>query len=92
MTAANDALPLEGGAATRPASPHGKRCGRNVDAGPGTCFAWWDGCPAKVFDCYMRELRSIADAHHVNYRDAMPEKMLDDVHAMHARRRKGLLP
>jgi hypothetical protein len=35
--------------------PKGKNaCGRNPDAGPGTCWHWWDGCPrAEQRGCYQ---------------------------------------
>ena len=29
-------------------------CGRDYTAGPGTCWHWWDGCPAKVKECSIR--------------------------------------
>lgn len=36
-------------------------CGRDPNAGPGSCWHWWEGCPdAKKRGCYMDWLRSTA--------------------------------
>lgn len=32
-------------------------CRRNISAGPGTCFYWWDGCRAKVDHCFNQFVR-----------------------------------
>lgn len=32
-------------------------CGRALDAGPGSCAAWWESCPDKVAHCFMRYVR-----------------------------------
>lgn len=33
----------------------GKRiCGRSLSGGPGTCHAWWEGCPAATRHCFQR--------------------------------------
>ena len=37
------------------------RCGRDPDAGPGTCWFWWEMCPDKVPDCFQRHMRQWAE-------------------------------
>ena len=32
-------------------------CARDITAGPGTCFYWWESCPAKVSQCFNRFIR-----------------------------------
>ncbi len=71
-----------------PPKQRGKRCGRDVDAGPGSCSAWWDMCPAKVANCYTREIRAIAERHGVRERDPITPAMQADIQAMHERRRR----
>lgn len=35
--------------------PGMKTCGRDPEAGPGTCKLWWEGCPnAEKKNCYQR--------------------------------------
>jgi len=37
---------------TRPKGKHA--CARNPEAGPGTCWHWWEGCPnAEKRGCYL---------------------------------------
>lgn len=37
---------------TRPKGKHA--CGRDPEAGPGTCHFWWEGCPkAERRGCYQ---------------------------------------
>jgi hypothetical protein len=38
-----------------------RRCGRDPEAGPGTCWHWYDGCPATIPDCFQRHLRQWAE-------------------------------
>lgn len=46
-----------------PPPPKGvKRCGRDPEAGPGTCYNSWDGCPADSANCFMRWLSANYDA------------------------------
>lgn len=55
-------LPLPAPAAwTR---PKGKgACGRDPEAGPGTCWHWWDGCPRpERRGCYLLWRQTQADA------------------------------
>lgn len=35
-------------------SRKGRVCGRSLSAGPGSCNAWWDGCPSNVKHCFQR--------------------------------------
>jgi hypothetical protein len=35
------------------------QCGRNPQAGPGSCWFWWELCPARITDCFAR--RSLAE-------------------------------
>jgi hypothetical protein len=37
---------------------HPKVCGRNPDAGPGSCWWWWESCPEKVTGCAIRAQRT----------------------------------
>jgi hypothetical protein len=38
-------------------SPRRKKvCGRNPALGPGSCWFWWEGCPANVPDCHHRRM------------------------------------
>lgn len=37
------------------------KCSRDPKAGPGSCWFWWEGCPEKVKDCFIRRART-ADA------------------------------
>jgi hypothetical protein len=46
-------LALEAASVTR----RGKVCARNQDAGPGSCWWWWEGCPDKVALCDIRHQR-----------------------------------
>lgn len=32
-------------------------CARALEAGPGSCGAWWESCPATVAHCFMRYVR-----------------------------------
>lgn len=32
-------------------------CGRRLDAGPGSCWHWWDSCPTSAQHCFMRFIR-----------------------------------
>lgn len=50
------ALPL--GFTPSPPPPKRGACGRNPKAGAGTCYHWWDGCPNRVSNCYMRWLEA----------------------------------
>lgn len=34
------------------------KCTRDPKAGPGTCWFWWESCPAKVKDCFARRARA----------------------------------
>ena len=45
-----------------PPPPRNGACGRNPKAGPGTCNHWWDGCPARVSNCYQRWLAANYEA------------------------------
>jgi len=42
-------------------SKHG--CTRNPKAGPGSCWFWWEMCPDKVANCYLRWLRNKENKH-----------------------------
>lgn len=44
--------------------PKGKHtCGRDPNAGPGTCWHWWEGCPdAEKRGCYLLWLKSQDEA------------------------------
>jgi hypothetical protein len=33
-------------------------CTREITAGPGSCWYWWEGCPAKAKHCFMRHVRA----------------------------------
>jgi hypothetical protein len=33
-------------------------CRRDPQAGPGTCGHWWQSCPAKVPNCFIRWLQA----------------------------------
>lgn len=35
-------------------------CARSLAAGPGSCWFWWDGCPANVAHCWQRFVRENA--------------------------------
>jgi len=83
-------LPLAGGAAVQPCPKRGPRCGRDVDAGPGSCWHYFDLCPEKVHGCYVREIRAIAERHGVQERQQITAAMQADIDAMHARRRQEL--
>lgn len=43
-----------------PSPPPPKRggCGRDLNAGPGSCKQWWEGCPARATNCYQRWLQA----------------------------------
>ena len=32
-------------------------CSRDLDAGPGTCWFWWESCPDKIKHCWGRFAR-----------------------------------
>jgi hypothetical protein len=32
-------------------------CGRALTAGPGSCNAWWNGCPDNTRHCFNRYIR-----------------------------------
>jgi hypothetical protein len=56
----------------------GKRaCGRNPDAGPGTCWLWWDGCAgAEKAGCYQawaRQKHAEGKVHAGGGRAVLPE-------------------
>lgn len=55
-------LPLEAPLQMTWRAPKGKgACGRNPDAGPGSCNYWWEGCPrGETRGCYQLW----AQAHH----------------------------
>lgn len=73
-----------------PPKVRGPSCSRNVDAGPGSCWHYWDMCPAKVADCYMREIRALAERHGVEDRQPITPAMQADIDAMHQRRREAV--
>jgi hypothetical protein len=60
----NEQLALELSPATPWSRPKGKStCGRDPDAGPGTCWHWWDGCPkAEKRGCYLLHMRKLREA------------------------------
>ena len=35
-----------------------KICARDINAGPGTCKYWWEGCPEKASHCFSRFVTS----------------------------------
>lgn len=35
-------------------------CGRSLQAGPGSCNAWWDSCPDSVSHCFIRFIQERA--------------------------------
>jgi hypothetical protein len=35
-----------------------KRCTRALHLGPGSCWWWWESCPAGVADCWQRAVRT----------------------------------
>ena len=40
----------------------GSRCGRNPNAGPGSSWWWWEGCPkAEQRGCYRAWLKAMGD-------------------------------
>lgn len=46
----------------RPAPGRGK-CARDLAAGPGSCWFWWDGCPRpEQRECYSHWARANPDA------------------------------
>lgn len=54
---------LPSGFKASPPPPKQGACGRDPKAGPGSCGHFWDGCPARVSNCYQRWL-------HANYEAA----------------------
>lgn len=37
-------------------------CGRDPEAGPGSCYHWWDGCPkAEKRGCYILHARKLRE-------------------------------
>lgn len=44
-------------------------CGRDLSAGPGTCYFWWDTCPKSVRHCWQRFVRA-----NPRLKDASPEE------------------
>jgi hypothetical protein len=38
-------------------------CGRDPNAGPGTCYFYFDSCPAKVKNCFIRHMREWGKSH-----------------------------
>lgn len=81
-------LALPGISPAEPAKQRGPKCARDADAGPGTCWHYWDLCPAKVANCYSREIHAIAKHHGVRERDPITPAMQADIKAMHERRRR----
>jgi|GEM_PF-4178508 hypothetical protein len=46
--------PLQSTWSYRPVRKGAKTCGRDPQAGPGTCRLWWEGCPkAEQRNCYL---------------------------------------
>lgn len=37
-------------------------CSRNPKAGAGSCYFWWESCPAKVKNCFARRARAADQA------------------------------
>lgn len=84
----SDQIALPGISPAAPSKPRSATCTRDVDAGPGSCWHYWEMCPAKVADCYTREMRAIADRHGVGWRQPITPDMQADIDAMHQRRRE----
>lgn len=76
-------------AAAKKATParRASQCGRNPEAGPGSCYHWWDLCPAKVKDCYSRATRELAARHGVQERQPITSHFGEALARMAARRR-----
>lgn len=66
--------------------PKGRNtCGRDPEAGPGTCWWWWEGCPnAEKKSCYQRWFHSqkqpsdMSDQNRSETSDKKSEKMSDE--------------
>jgi hypothetical protein len=48
---------------TEPARPKKRRCGRDPETGPGSCYHWWDSCPKSIPDCYSRAKQALIASH-----------------------------
>lgn len=38
-------------------------CSRDPERGRGSCWFWWELCPAKIGDCFQRHMRAWAAEH-----------------------------
>lgn len=42
----------------------GKICSRDLSAGPGSCWHWWESCPKSTRHCFIRFIRQRTGQQH----------------------------